>query len=220
MRIHILAILFLSGCPSPGLHGSLVGVRAQDGYGLGTTQVCEHSAEVTRIADRILVLSLHELTKSGHVKSYHDAVKSSSGMSLSACLIRKPERCCHGGWRLGPFGPKLPGEKYPLAARKRGCASMHSMWASACWPPVCRPEWPDEPHCVTADKVSTNGWEDIVIHELFNVARSRWANSHQNDYSKLPSLFKAGGVKSKVVAAYRASGYHNWPRFKSGYCND
>jgi hypothetical protein len=218
MRLHILAVLVLAGCPSPGLHGSLVGLRAQDGYSLGTDQVCERSAEVTRIADRVLVLSLHELTKSGHVKSYHEAVKSTAGMSMSACLIRNPEKCRHGGWTLGPFGPKLPGEKYPLAARKRGCASMYSMWASACWPPACRPEWKDEPHCVAVDKVSTKGWEDIVIHELFNAARARWAGVHEADYSKLPRLFGPGGVKSKVVAAYKASGYHNWPRFGQEAC--
>jgi hypothetical protein len=219
MRYHLLvAAAMLFGCPSPGLHVGLTGVKSQQGYAYNTEQPCIHAAETTRIADRVLVLSLHELTKAGYVKSYHDAAKKVRNGTVNVCLIEKPEKCSSGGWTRGPFGPKLPGQKYPLAARKRGCATIWTAWASICWPPVCRKEWPDEPHCVKAGESKSNGWENGLIHELFNVARARFANVHQADYSKLPKLFGKDGVKSKVVAAYKAAGYHDWPVFLPATC--
>lgn len=221
MRLFIHLPVFmvvLSGCSSPGLHIGLTGVRSQQGYASIASQKCEHADSATVIADRVLVLSLRELVKSGHVKSYHEAAKSLRGSSVTVCLVNKPEPCKFGGWTRGPFGPKLPGQKSPIAARKRGCASMWTAWSSICWPPVCKSEWPKEPHCVEPGKSSPSGWEDNFIHEVFNVARSRWANVHQADYSKLPKLFGKNGVKSRVVAAYKAAGYHDWPVFFPAAC--
>jgi len=50
------------------------------------------------------------------------------------------------------------------------------------------------------------------MHEVFNVARSRWAAGKaatEGDYDKLPELFGPGGVESKVMEAYRAGGYQH-----------
>jgi hypothetical protein len=217
-KLCLLLLAVTSGCSSPGLHVGLTGVKSQQGFGLGTSQKCEHAAETTRIADRVLVLSLHELTKAGYVKSYHDAAKNARNSTINVCLITRPEKCASGGWTRGPFGPKLPGEKYPMAARKRGCATLWTAWSSVCWPPVCRKEWPDEPHCVKPGESSSKGWEDNLIHEIFNVARARWAGVNEADYSKLPKLFGKDGVKSKVLAAYKAAGYHDWPVFLPATC--
>lgn len=204
-----LQLVFLAGCPAPGLHVGLTSVKAQDGYTSNTEQLCQRSDLATRIADRALVLSLDALVRSGHIKSYHAA--ASDGRRTTACLITHPEACRAFGSTAGPFGPTIPGSKYPLPARKAGCATAWGAWSAICWPPVCQPEWPNEPHCVPAGsgKSSTSGWEGRLLHEFFNVARARWASgavANEPDYKKLPELFGPGGVESKMTAAYRATG--------------
>jgi hypothetical protein len=46
---------------------------------------------------------------------------------------------------------------------------------------------------------------------VFNIARQRWAvgpASYEGDYDKLPALFGAGGVESKVMTAYGTPKHH------------
>jgi hypothetical protein len=197
-------VAFLAGCPSPGLSTGITGVISQEGYTCNTSQRCEHAAIATQIADRALLLSLTALVESGHVKDYSAAVKDAT--KVSVCIVRDPEPCAFAGWTAGPCNPALK-----RCARKRGCASAWHAWASICWPPVCRPDWPDEPHCVPAGGASTSGWEQAFVHEIFNTARARWAvgpAAYEGDYSKLPALFGAGGVESRVMTAYGAPRHH------------
>lgn len=204
IRLLPFAILLI-GCPSPGLYTGLTGVKSQNGYTLNTGQVCQHADIATQIADRVMVLSLAALVESGHVKDYNAAVANET--KISTCIVRDPEPCTFAGWTNGPIGPDGK-----TAASKRGCASPWHAWASLCWPPVCTSAWPDEPHCVPAGGASTSGWEQALVHELFNVARARWATgqaAYEGDYDKLPGLFGPGGVESRVMEAYRAGGYQH-----------
>ena len=50
------------------------------------------------------------------------------------------------------------------------------------------------------------------------MARAKWTDAQTADYSKLPGLFAPGGVKSKMVAAYKAADYHDWPVFLPAVC--
>jgi len=191
--LRILSVLLLAGCPSPGLVTGLTGIKSQQGYTLNTEQKCVEAARAVEIADVALPIYLRQLNAVGYIKNRKLVDES----KFSACLIEDPEPCRAGGWTKGPFGPTLPGEKYPLAARKRGCANSGFAWASKHWPPVCREVWKNEPHCVTADKVSTNNWEVNYLHELFNMVVLRWTNVYQPDYQA--AIYKV--IEPKASAA-------------------
>jgi hypothetical protein len=193
MRGLVLVALLLCGCPSPGLVTGLTGVTSQQGYTLNTTQKCVDAARAVEIADIAFPIYWRQLKGAGYIKDVASDMKRLDKVSL--CLIVDPEPCRGGGWTRGPFGPKLPGEKYPLAARKHGCASMYGCWSSKKWPPVCRKEWPDEPHCVTADQVSEVGWEKNYVHELYNVAVLRWTRVYSPDYKN--DIYQVIGPKVK-----------------------
>ncbi len=181
--------LLLAGCPSPGLVTGLTGVKSQQGFTLNTAGKCIEAARAVEIADIALPIYLRQLTLAGYIKERPEPSK------FSVCLVQLPEACKFGGWIRGPFGPKLPGEKYPMPARKRGCASGWHAWSAKQWPPVCRDVWKDEPHCVAADKVSEVGWEGNYIHELYNMVVLRWTNVHQPDYKH--DIYSVIGPKVK-----------------------
>lgn len=184
-------LLLLSGCPSPGLVVGLTGVKSQQGFTCSTTQKCIEAARAVEIADIALPIYLHQLTDAGYIKERPEP------STFRVCLVELPEPCKNGGWTKGPLGPTLPGEKYPLAARKRGCASGWHAWSAKKWPPVCRKVWPNEPHCVTADKVSEVGWENNYVHELYNMAVLRWTNVYQPDYKH--DIYNVIGPKVKKL---------------------
>ena len=202
-------LALLAGCPSPGLSTGLTGIISQAGYTCNTAQLCERADIATAIADRALPLALAALQESGHAP----ASAKLDGRKLSVCLVRYPEQCAFGGWHQPPCNPALK-----TCARKRGCASPWHAWGSVCWPPVCRPEWPDEPHCVTAGKARTAGWDTGLVHELFNLVRQRYAGSHEADYKKLPELFGVGGVESRVMSAYQKGITSSLPEIPDSYC--
>lgn len=191
----IAAAILLAGCPSPGLVTGITGVSSQQGFTLNTTQNCIDADKAVQIADIAFPIYFRHLTAAGYIKDSLPA-DTKSLAKVSLCLVEDPEPCRGGGWLRGPFGPKLPGEKYPMAARKHGCASMYGCWSSKKWPPVCRKEWPDEPHCVTADKVDLNwDWKKNYIHELYNVAVLRWTNVYQPNYKN--DIYNVLGPKVK-----------------------
>jgi len=141
------------------------------------------------IAERALPLALAALVDAGHAPCSAQL----DGRKLGVCLIREPEPCRGGGWTAGPCNTDLG-----LCARKRGCASPWHAWASVCWPPRCTGLWPSEPHCTTGP-ASTAGWEGALVHEVWNLARQRWAGSHEPDYRKPAAL---AAVEARVLAAY------------------
>lgn len=189
-------LILLTGCPSPGLVTGITGVRSQQGYTASTTQKCIEAERAVEIADQALPIYFRQLKAAGYIKDR--AVLEDN--KFYVCLVPKPEPCKNGGWTKGPFGPTLPGEKYPLAARKRGCASGWHAWSAKAWPPVCRDVWKDEPHCVTADKVSTVGWEGNYVHELYNMAVLRWTNVYQPNYEKdKTGIYNVLGPKVKKL---------------------
>lgn len=187
MRLLPLLAL-LAGCPSPGLVTGTTGIRSQAGYTLNTAAPCIRADLAVAIADRVLPLALEALQAAGHAPR----TATLDGSHIGVCLIRDPERCSFGGATVGPFGPG------GLPARKRGCASPWTAWASVCWPPRCRGAWPGEPHCTTGP-ASTAGWEVALVHEVWNLARQRWAGSSEPDYDKPAAL---AAVEARVTAAY------------------
>jgi hypothetical protein len=187
-------VLLLAGCPSPGLVKGLTGVRSQQGYSMvNTAQKCIDAKRAVEIADIALAIYLYQLSSAGYIKD-REVIEDNT---FAVCLLPSAEPCRGGGWTRGPFGPTLPGEKYPLAARKRGCASRYAAWSAKQWPPVCRDVWKDEPHCVTADKVSEANWEKNYVHELYNMAVLRWTDVYKPDYRH--DIYKVIGPNAKKL---------------------
>lgn len=185
----LLPLLLLAGCPSPGLVTGTTGIRSQAGFTLNTAAPCVHAAEAVAIAERALPLALAALVEAGHAR----AGTRLDASHLGVCLIREPEPCRGGGWAAGPCDTDLG-----LCARKRGCASPWTAWASLCWPPRCTGLWPAEPHCTTTGATSS-GWELALVHEVWNLARQRWGRSYEPDYRKPAAL---AAVEAHVLAAY------------------
>lgn len=182
--IALLPALLLCSCGTTAQHGWTA--WGQERHTLNTAQTCVRGEDAARLADRVLPAYLAELKAAGHVKlTWSEIVERDRRWPgrpiVGVCLVPEPEACCISGACAGP-------RKGALVARKSGCASDAHAWASLSWPPVCRPEWPDEPHCVQgAADVRSDGWQARLAHELFNVAILRWANyqasagNHYND---------------------------------------
>ena len=190
MRATLILFAFtLLGCPSPGLFTGSLGIASQQGYSLNTNQKCIKARETVKIADKVMPVIISELMKAGYIRK-----TPTDYNKVMICTIERPEPCSMGGWTRGPW-KEINGEK--VGARKRGCTISGALWVSLYWPPVCTAEWPAEPaggsvkearkYCVGSKRETfTRGWRQILIHELFNLAVSRWANTRlpSGDYYK------------------------------------
>lgn len=176
MRSFILLVLLCS-CGTTAKHGFTA--WGQEKYTLNTAQSCVNGEDAVRLADKVLPEILTALKNAGHIKmSWPEVVDRNRRWPgrpiVGVCLVEEPEPCCIGKACIPPV-KDLDGQ--PVYARKSGCASDAHAWASLSWPPICRPEWKDEPHCVaSASEVSHAGWEQRLFHEIFNMSVQRWAN--------------------------------------------
>ena len=195
-----LLALFLTACPSPGMVQGTI-ARVQEGQTCNTSQRCVQGSASVAIADRTIVVALEELQRAGFLRDYSATMAKVRGR-LQSCLVPLPEACTFAGWTAGPFLPG-PDGKPVLAARKRGCASNWHAWASLCWPPVCKPEWPAEPHCVPPGQSHVAGWQGALMHETFNMVVQRFLNVTSPDYSA--KVYRSG-VEAIVAARVDANG--------------
>jgi len=141
-------------CRSPGLVKGESGLVSQEGYTLNTSQSCQQAREAVCIAEAVL----------GHLRDKEPFRSRWGALTrkldvLSICIVEQPDRCCFGVC-VGPYGPA------GQPARKAGCASSSTIVASVLWPPVCTPEWPDEPHCVDGPEQQHSNLYGHLVHEM------------------------------------------------------
>lgn len=153
--------ILLSGCPR-NVYKGVTGTWAQDQYTAETKQQCINGAEAVKIADLYIVKTLDVLHRNGYIKDYYKAAKDAK---FKVCLVQYPEACTLGSWTISK------------GARKRGCSSRWHAWGSTHWPFLCSEQWKDEPYCVNdKNKITTEGWREAFIHEIFNMCIQRWTD--------------------------------------------
>lgn len=96
-------------------------------------------------------------------------------LGVWSCATPEAVSCVFGNYVVDGSVPPPPG----VQRRYAGCAGMGSVWflqAAKHYPPVCRAEWPDEPHCVaTADAIERQAYSqgcglcNTAAHELINL---------------------------------------------------
>lgn len=165
-------LTLLCGCPTTAVRGTTE-LKAQDKHTLNTKSPCVRPHEAIAVADLAWTLSREALEVAG-------LIELEGGGIPMVCLIERPEPCCLGSGCVGPYKEANDG-RTGMAARKAGCASPWTAWASLSWPPVCGPAWPDEPHCVLSG-ASEAGWEERLRHEVFNMAVLRFTRVRDPGY--------------------------------------
>jgi len=192
----LLALLggMLGACPNPAYHGAVAYVQNPK-YGLGTSHTCQNPEETLRVAEIIMPLILQEFEADGLIKDYSAAVKKLKG-HLGVCQISVPEPCCQSKYSCAP--PRQAGEG--RWARKAGCTiGGLSVWVSRSWPPVCRPDWPDEPHC---DALEPYNWELHLLHELCNAVLLTVVGIYDPEYKH--AVWQPGGTEDRIKAKFKA----------------
>ena len=186
------ALLLLSACPNSAYRGAFV-IAQNPKYTLNTQHTCEAPEEALRLAELAMPLILQELERDGVIADYAAAVRQLAGKTM-VCRIPAPEPCCMN--RNYCAKPQQPGGgRY---ARKAGCTILSSVWYSETWPPICRPDWPSEPHC---DAVEPYDKEATLVHELINVVVSMVGDLIQPDYKH--KIWEPGGTEARIQAAFK-----------------
>jgi len=161
----LVASLFLLGCPSsaqPGLTPVLVESKRSV-----PLQQCQATPRFRSLVDQSVVAMLDELSTIG-VINREGMIKSLKDEPPIACMINQPEPCMltPASCRKDPTNIRC--------ARKRGCGHEAFFWVAEVWPPVCKPEWPDEPHCVaSADQQTNDGFINDLVHEVCEMLCAR-----------------------------------------------
>lgn len=161
-----LSLWSTQGCYS--YEYSTDGAVSNDGtdFFVGGEADCFRGQEVMGFYDTVLdALSLYD---AGAADWY-----SGNPVTIGICLSREPSSCANGNYILerhvGPNG---------LLQRVAGCYTQHSIrqiYVASVWPPVCRPAWPDEPHCVdSADHPSRKAY----------VEGERWKRALVDEFAK------------------------------------
>jgi hypothetical protein len=174
MRLHVLVVLLLTGCPSSAIPGKTA--ILMESKRSTPIQLCMATPEFRNQLDQAVLLVGKELRAAGLISAREATLEG--GDTPIACQIDQPEPCL-----LTPAScRKYP--KSPRCARKRGCGHANGLWIARLWPPVCTSEWPDEAHCVqTAEEQSTRGFVSDLCKEVCEVFGARHTPSF-NCYSE------------------------------------
>ena len=141
----VALILATGGCTSSSLRTKTVLNVESKHRVMDTAQTCGSAQELIPLVEKAWPVILDEMVKAGIVKDPSKLEADLKGTfwrgSVRACLLEQPDVC--GPCKAGAVGNDL-------CARKRGCASSFArfIWISRWWGPVCRGDWPTEPHCV------------------------------------------------------------------------
>jgi len=180
-----ILILLLSGCYKHTWYGQYT--MAYDRTDLMTTADCYRPTDAIKVSDIALPIIYDELQKAGYIKDLPALQKAVKQHTL-ICLIPKPEPCVFGKIPAVPW-KEINGRI--VGARKAGCSTEYTAWASIEYPFLCSGEWPDEPGCVTdTSKISSTRWPSTLAHELLNMIVARVASSALPSYDMTGKLIK------------------------------
>jgi len=223
--VFLFFLLFLfCGCKSTASHGEWA--WAQEKYTLNTAQECFGSTGTVKIADRVLSLLIDELDREGLLWAERDRVLRSSKGKMGVCLVKFPEKCCVNS-ACAP--PCIESRGKRLCARKHGCAGDRFAWASVCWPPLCKWDWPEEPHCIPsaeAAQTSPHTWESALIHEIVNMGVLAWAkiatpsSPDESFYEWNRAIYGVNGVEARVGEEYFRNPPLHGLTFPENFCFD
>uniref|UniRef100_A0A6H1Z8Z0 Uncharacterized protein n=1 Tax=viral metagenome TaxID=1070528 RepID=A0A6H1Z8Z0_9ZZZZ len=170
----LVVALHLCGCTSTSLPtATVLNVESKQRVGPHVQQ-CSHAEELRPAVEAAWPVVLEEMRRHTGV----DPAKVEAALrktwresAVRACLLEEPDTCGPGG-------------------RKAGCADAWARyaWVSRRWPPLCRGDWPAEPHCVTGGDRAHN-WRATLVAELANLA---WqASGSRENYHGVPAVLKA-----------------------------
>lgn len=192
-------VFLLAACPSrPGGQKTFTGLHHMSPESRHyVQQPCDSDPKLKLLVDRMMVIVIEEFVADG-VVTYDKLLERHQQWPAFFCLIEKPQECCEAGSCAGPC--KWFDNGLRRCQRKAGCANERMVWASYRWPPVCLPEWPDEPGCAAQDRGRYDGWKLTLAHELVNrAALLAWI--YDPDYKS--EIFADGGIDSRVMTRVR-----------------
>jgi hypothetical protein len=182
---------------------------AYDRTDLMTTADCYRPADAIKVSDIALPIIYDELQKAGYIKDLPALQKAVKQHTL-ICLIPKPEPCVFGKIPAVPW-KEINGRI--VGARKAGCSTEYTAWASIEYPFLCSEEWPDEPGCVAdQSEILTTGWVSTLVHELLNVIVARVASSALPAYDLTGKLIKgySGPIYSEIEPKISKRFFSQW----------
>ena len=185
MRL-MFALLLLSGCPSSALPTATI-LSVESKYRVGPMiQTCSHAEELIPLVEQAWNVVLEEMERAGLLPDRVAIERELKGTRV--CLVLEPDLC-------GPASTKCIG--IPQCARRRGCASAWGkyVWIARWWPPVCRPEWKDEPNCVAEGQPRSSNYRSDLCWELANLAYQ--ASGGQLNPHNVPAAVKAAASATK-----------------------
>lgn len=142
MRVVLLLFPLLVACPqnvTTGYYG-----KAQDGYGLGTTQLCQRGPEAVRAFDALAPIIAEELNRAGlcdKPAEVLDDLRGWCGERIRACIIEQPEPCqgrgglvagCagSGGFVVSTWSPPLCGPGVTVKCAATHAEQRNTLWAT------------------------------------------------------------------------------------------
>lgn len=179
----VAIILLLAGCPSSALPTSTI-LSIESRYRVGPmVQVCpkDNVEEMRVFVNRAWPLVFAAHVAAGLVKDAAAVERKLTGTRV--CLIDQPDLC--SGIQHDCTGPDK------ICARRRGCAMAWGRyaWVSRNWPPICRPDYSSEPHCVSPGASQSTDWHSDGIHELSElVAQTAGFDAHGEPSLKAQAL--------------------------------
>jgi hypothetical protein len=167
---------------------------AYDKHDLMTVADCYRPADAIKVSDIAMPIIYDELQKAGYIKDLPTLQKTIKKQTI-ICLLPKPEPCTFGKVSAVPW-KEINGRI--VGARKAGCSSEYTAWASIEYPFLCSEDWPDEPGCVKdATQISSTKWQSTLVHELLNMIVARVA----------PSSLPAYDLTGKLLHGYNGAIY-------------
>lgn len=171
--IPLIAVTLIAGCFRPQFRAP--GVAADDGW----TQGERWGQEVCNKSEQMVELYSKAASALAAYDPRAELLRDPDYPVIRVCMTPEPVPCCAGG-ACAITGTVDPDKYYfqERAGRTAGCypgGSERSINVSLNWPPVCTPEWPDEPYCVESvddyDRLmyfSTGGVKRTFAYELIH----------------------------------------------------
>lgn len=198
LLLTLAVALLLCNCTTTSLP-TKTALNVESKYRVGPmVQTCGSAQELIPIVEQVWPLVLTELEAEGILKDRaaleRELGKSWRQSAARVCLVEQPDLC----------GPSKPCVGQPICARRRGCAWSWGRyaWVSRHWPPICRPDWPDEPCddkgticCVHSEPEQSTDYIPDLIHELAELA----CQSMNVDAHGAPAL----AAQARALQSYR-----------------
>lgn len=201
----LILIVSIMACPSPGLYKGEF-AYGRDGFKfipMSTDQKCQESEVVVKAFDGALKLYIAAFNEAGYIKDKAAFTKEAKNSS-SVCMVDQPEPCGYDVIYRGPCKDGSALCKRDLAPRKAGCSTRYSVLISKHWPPICKPDWPTEPHCVKDKTKQTDVWHGILVHEVCNMMVQRInIKLPSGNYYEHPIYNQKDGLCVKVWKQYQ-----------------